>query len=322
MASRTVFAQGVLFRVSVENGPGHAQAEAIRAFCDQLRVLAGDELDVRFRDSGGWYRDTDAIAALGSGDLEMAVPGIWHLDRHVPDIAALMLPSMYGRSPAEARTLVDSEFGKGLATQLEAALPVRVVGRWIELGHVGIFGAKRPILRIEDLVGKRIRLAGGRANEERLRALGALPVIIPWTDLPDYLDRGLVDGVLSSYDAVDSAGLLSRGLVSALEDREYYGFYIPMVSRKAWDSFSPRVRSAFLSAWESQVDLARLGAAKAQEAAKRRMVEGGLKVAQPSPSALADARFRLVSMEEAIAARLHVDPAVLRALRNALGSPR
>ena len=57
----------------------------------------------------------------------------------------------------------------------------------------------RPIRRLEDLHGARIR-APGRMSNLFLKELGAVPVGMPVPSLPDAIAKGVVDGALIPYE--------------------------------------------------------------------------------------------------------------------------
>jgi hypothetical protein len=83
---------------------------------------------------------------------------------------------------------------------------VRAIGRFMELGHLHLFGVKRTLRDAVSLKNPSVRVAGGNANSERISALGAVPIAIPPSDLRRYLEGALVGATLSSYETVKSGG--------------------------------------------------------------------------------------------------------------------
>ncbi len=309
-----------IVRISTENAASHFQSIALERFADALSERLGPEYRVEFHADGTLYRDVDAIGALARGELEFAAPGIWQLDRYVPDVAVLMLPSTYARGRDVARGLVDGVLGDALSAEIEGTLGAAVVGDWLDLGYANLFGVAAPIRSVEDIRGKLIRVAAGRANEERIRSLGGVPVIIPYNDLPAYLERGLVDGVLTTYESVDAASLDAYGIRSVLEDEEYYPFYVPLVSGALWTELDDERRSIFASCWADTVVLARRLSERSQDAAKSRLVGRGLAVYRPSDEEAALTRGRLVEREDNMARLLNVSADALDLLRAGLAA--
>jgi TRAP-type C4-dicarboxylate transport system substrate-binding protein len=65
--------------------------------------------------------------------------------------------------------------------------------------------ATRPIRRLEDLRGLKIRTAG-RGGAAFLRAVGAVAIGSPAADLPQMLAKGLLDGCLAPFSALAGTG--------------------------------------------------------------------------------------------------------------------
>ncbi len=68
-------------------------------------------------------------------------------------------------------------------------------------GHgPGIFHTKKPVKKMEDLKGMKIRCTGTSAKVAS--ALGATPVAMAQTETYDALEKGVVDGLLSPLEAL------------------------------------------------------------------------------------------------------------------------
>ena len=65
----------------------------------------------------------------------------------------------------------------------------------------GLFHTKKPIRSLEDLKGMKIRAGGGR-NLDMVKTLGGAPVGMPMGDSYDALSKGVVEGLLSPFEAL------------------------------------------------------------------------------------------------------------------------
>ena len=320
LALRPVSSQAegpILMRISIENVSTHFQSSVVRRFADLVAARAGKDLIVEFYDGSRLFKDVDVLGALSRGDVEMAVPGIWQFDTIVPDTAAFMLPSLFARPIVLHRALADGPLGNLVDREIGEALGGHVIGPWLDLGYASLFGLA-AISKAEDVKGLTTRVAGGRANAERMKALGALPISISSMDLPVYLDRGAVGAVLTTFETVDSAGLDSHGLKSAYEDREYYPFFIPLASAAFWARLGPETRKVIVQAWAEAVSAGRGQAVAAQEAARARLVARGMRISVPDPAELESTRRLLLAREDEMALRLSVSAEALRLLRDGL----
>ena len=297
-----------LMRISVENNDRHVQTQAIKRYADEIKAKLQGRIDVQFFANARLFRDQDIIQALAQGKVEMGVPGTWHVSRFEPNVEIFLLPLFYGR-PAQANyNVVDGAVGQTIASRLEGDLQLKVVGRWIDLGHAHLFGVGKKILRHEDIEGLRVRVAGGAANKLRIQALGGLPTIIPWPDLPEYMQQGRVDAVLTSYETVQSAMLWEKGIKHAFEDREYFPQYIPLVRLSFWNKLSDDMRRILTDTWEKHVDVARREAAEAQINAKNILVAKGVQIVVPDPHKMEAWRQKMLSQQDEFVKILKIDP--------------
>lgn len=301
-----------ILRISVENTESHVQTRFVRRFADALRAEAGDRLDVRFFPNSRLFRGSDVIYALEQGRVEMAVPGSWHLSRAVPDVSIFLLPVFYGQTAELNHRLLAGAVGEALTARIEETLRVRVLGSWFDLGHAHLFGVGQPIRGHENLKGLRIRVPGGPANGLRIETFGGRPTAIPWPDLPAWLDRGEVDGLLTTCATVVSARLWEHGVTSAFLDREYFPQYVPLIAAPFWRNLSPDLRQAMSRIWAKLVPEQRRAAAADQSAAVRTLAANGVTINRPAQGVLDQWRDRLRPLEERMVRELGIDPAVYR----------
>ncbi|MFH1139155.1 MAG: TRAP transporter substrate-binding protein DctP [Pseudomonadota bacterium] len=294
-------------RISTENAAEHVQTRAVGKFTRLLRERLGVGFDVSHHFGAALFRDRDVVPALDAGQVEMAVPGTWQLDRFEPNMGLFLLPAFYGRGPDAYHALLDGPVGRALVARLESRLDVKVIGRWLDLGHANLYGVTRKISRHEDIAGLRIRSPGGLANEARIKALGGESVDIPWPDLPQALARGAVDGLLTTDATLAGARLWEVGVRFAFEDHEYFPMYVPMMRGGFWRRLSEAQRTAVLESWEAVVDEARREAAADQKEAAVQLTAHGIEVVRPDQGETDRWREKILPAQDAIVKDMGMD---------------
>lgn len=306
-----------VMRISVENAPSHVQAQAVRRFADALKTRLDDVLDIRFHDSARFYRDQDVFAALEAGRLEMAVPGTWHVAKYEPNTGLFLLPAFYGRSAEDTHRVLNSTVGTELTRRIENALNVVVPGSWMDLGHAHLFTRTARITTLDNIRNLRIRVAGGRANELRLQAVGAKTMSVPWPDFPRLLAAGDVDGTLTTYETIRSARLWEKGINHVYEDGEYFPQYVPIIAARFWQRLTPRMRSVITTAWEEAATWEREAARQAQADAKQQLENHGAEIIVPSLETARAWREVLLKDQDAVIVTLGLDQDLVnRAMRH------
>jgi C4-dicarboxylate-binding protein DctP len=301
-AAQAAAATPTVFRISTENSASHFQTRVVQRFANDLALRTEGRLKVEYRHSAQLFRDQDVVRALSEGEVDMAVPGNWQLDRYDPYISLLMFPMFMGRSSEEHHQLRDGKFGQRIAMHLAESLHVVVPGRWLDLGYAHVFTTRQALSATSDVAGMRIRIAGGTAIAAQVAAVGAIPTIIPWPDLPNVLKQGRVDGLISTYESIASARLWEMGIAHAVETKAYFAQYVPIISTSFWDSIPPDIQRAIGASWESVVESARSDAQAAQQAARQTLQAHGIQITR-LPAADLKAWRKLAMQEQANLAR-------------------
>jgi TRAP-type C4-dicarboxylate transport system substrate-binding protein len=97
--------------------------------------------------------------------------------------------------------------------------------------------AKKPVYKLEDLKGLKVRTSGGSVRI--LKLLGATPVAMPMSDTYDAISRGVVDANWNSDEALRSFKLADIIKYSVWCDANVQLFVVAMNKGK-WNSMSPK----------------------------------------------------------------------------------
>jgi tripartite ATP-independent transporter DctP family solute receptor len=126
--------------------------------------------------------------------------GVW-----VPEIGILLAPYLTD-SVEEMQKLVKSDLVKKWTDKLaqEKGLTVLSFNYYTGARH---FITKKPISKPEDLNGLKIRTPGSPVWQETIKAIGASPVALPWTETYPALEQGVIDGAEAQDPATYGAKL-------------------------------------------------------------------------------------------------------------------
>lgn len=305
------------FRISLETGPNHVRNISMKKFVEKLKAESAGRLEVEFYEGASLYKDRDVPKALAQGTLEMALPGLWQLDKFVPDAVVADLPMFFGATAEQVYAVLDGPVGQELNKKLEAKLRVHIVGKYMDLGHVNLYSSQ-PIEGYDSIVGKKIRIPGGAASAERFKTLGANPVLVPWPDVPLAMTQGTVDGLITTFESVRSAKLWDANVKYAYVDRETFYQYLPMISKAFWDRTTPEIREFITETWASTIDDIRKTAAQRQHEARMEAEKAGIKVVEASPEELKAVRQKLMAAQDAIIKATGIDPDFVKKAEAAL----
>ncbi len=293
--------------ISLETGPNHVRNLSVMQFAEELNAKSGGRLKVKVFHGASKYKGTNVPTALGQGALDMGLPGTWHLGKFIPEFNAPGLPMFYGVGRQGQYKVFDGPIGKELAARLEKKLKVKVIGRWMDLGFGQMFFIKKKVMSHADLKGLKMRAPGGAANLLRYDAFNAKAIKIAWPDVPQALQRGTVDGLLTTHESVRSAKLWDAGLKHAYDDNQAFFQYVPVMSNRAWSKLPKDLQDLVVNTWEAKVDAMRKFAEDRQASARADGAKMGIVRVDASASDLAAMRKKLVAGQPDLVKKLRMD---------------
>jgi C4-dicarboxylate-binding protein DctP len=304
----------LLLRCSLETVPTHTRNATIRDFFAKIEAAAGGRVKTQLYESGQLFPDLQIGKALLQGQIEMAVPGSWSITGVVPDADFLQLPILYGRSLDMVHRAVDGQPGQLVAKQIERKLASRVLGPWLDLGSFNWYSTSRPLNSYADLKGLKIRNSGGPGQAWRTRFMGAVPNTTPLPNVALGLSQGTFDGLITTNETIASAQFWESGVRHALEDRQFTGEYIPIVSLAFWHKLPPALQQAFTDVWLENIAEYRTKMAAAQSRARDLVMSHGIQIVVPPADELAAKRQEMLAQQEHLAMLSRIAPEMVAAL--------
>ncbi len=224
--------------------------------------------------------DVQVTSSLQGGTIEFALPQTSTLTGMVKEFEILDFPFLFG-SEQEAEKVLDGATGQKLLDKLPAKGLVGLA--FWENGFFNATNSKRPITKYEDFQGLKFRAVQAKISQETVKALGANPVPLAVPELYTALETRTVDGQ-GTPSAVIAALKLNEVQKYLSLTKHSYGAFIPLVSKKFWDSLAPAdqtlVREAALETRGYQRGVAREQA----KGAETSMAAKGLLVNDISPA--------------------------------------
>jgi TRAP-type transport system periplasmic protein len=169
---------------------------ALKRIGDRLVAKFGDSVDVNYvyniMEVG--YRGLDILELVETGVLTLGYQSSSYMTDRVKDLGLADLPFLFSTNEA-ARAAMDGDFGRILATRIEADMNYRILG-YFENGLRHISNRVRPVRSPSDLAGLKIRVLPSEVQARTFELLGAEPLIM---DLSEAITR-VVAGTLDAQE--------------------------------------------------------------------------------------------------------------------------
>lgn len=171
-------------------------------FAELVEEKTQGRIRIRVHAESEMGSEAEVIRQMRYGGIDFARISIAQISDYVPEMNVLYLPYLYKDTEHMWRVL-DGEIGERF---LEYSKQYDLVGlSWYDAGARNIYCSAKPIKTLEDLQGMRIRVQETELMSEIMKALGAIPVQMPYDRVYEALERKQVDGAennWSSYEAM------------------------------------------------------------------------------------------------------------------------
>jgi len=208
-------------------------------FCEEIKKRTNGRVEITYYPSGILTTATKVLDGVVNAVSDIGLSHIEYTRGRFSVTETLNLP--LGYSSGYVGTQVANDFyDKFKPKEWE---PVHVL--YLYSGGPGIIGTvKQPVRTLEDLKGLKIRSAGRPADT--VKALGATPVPVEMADLYEGLQRGVVDGLMNSAEALKGwkFGDLVRYATACWQVGSVYTFYVVMNKTK-WNNLPDDIKKTF-----------------------------------------------------------------------------
>lgn len=217
------------------NNPDHPVSLGVKRFAELVAAKSGGRLKVQEFPSSTLGNEMQQQSALQGGVQEMTAPATTSLAGIVKEFGLVDFPFAVANFE-QADALLDGPFGQALLARLPEKGLVSL-GYW-DLGFRNVTNSRRPIQKLEDLEGLKLRVIPNPVFLETFKALKANPVPMPFAELYGALESKAVDGQENPFSVILSNKFFEvQKYVTATH--HVYAANILLVSRKFWDRLSP-----------------------------------------------------------------------------------
>jgi TRAP-type transport system periplasmic protein len=282
-------AQTRTIKFANQNAKGHPIVSGMEKFAELVDAKSGGKLKVQVFPGGVLGSDQANVSALQGGTLEMASMNSGIFASLVKDFAIYDFPFLFG-NPKEADAVVDGAFGKSLHAKLEDKGLVGLA--YYELGFRHITNSKRPITKVEDIAGLKLRVIPNPINVDWVSALGANPTPLPFPELYAALEQKAVDGQENPVATIKGAKLFEVQKYITLTNHQYNPQSV-VVSKKFWDTLSAGDRKILQDAALESAQYQRTQSRASLMAGLEDLKKGGMQVSELPPAEVAKLREKM-----------------------------
>ncbi|WP_050475912.1 DctP family TRAP transporter solute-binding subunit [Herbaspirillum rhizosphaerae] len=184
------------------------------------------------------YKDKEELEALQMGSVQMLAPTFGKFGpMGVREFEVFDLPYLFDNM-AQAQKVTQGAIGHALLRKLDSK-GLTGLAMW-DSGFLD-WTSNKPILKPADIKGMKIRIQSSKVIDARTRIVGALPQVMPWSEIYQGLQTGVVDGQENPPSIVSTAKLFEVQKFMTISEHGYHG-YVFIANKRFWDALPADIR--------------------------------------------------------------------------------
>jgi tripartite ATP-independent transporter DctP family solute receptor len=217
--------------VNQEHPVGNGVAKMTACAADK----SGGKLKIQSFWGGALGGDLQATQALRSGTQEMVITSTSPLIGILPDLGVFDLPFLFSNEK-EADAVLDGEFGKYISDKMPSVGLVNLV--YWENGFRNLTNSRRPVAKVEDFSGLKVRVMQNNVFLDTFRTVGANAVPMAFQEVFPALETKAIDGQENPFVTIDTSKFYEVQKYLSVTRHAYTPFMV-LYSKALWDKLSP-----------------------------------------------------------------------------------
>lgn len=240
LAAPKTFAQApIVIKFSHVVAPDTPKGNGAQRFKELAEQRSGGRVKVDVYPNSQLYKDKEEMEALQLGSVQMLAPSLAKFGPlGVKEFEVFDLPFIF-KDQAAFRAVTEGPVGADLFKKLEPK-GVKGLAYWDNGFH--IMSANKPLHKVADFRGLKMRIQSSKVLDAEMRALGAVPQVMAFSELYQALQSGVVDGcegvpsnfyTQKTYEVQKHTTISNHGHLA----------YAVIVNKKFWDGLPADIRT-------------------------------------------------------------------------------
>ena len=185
------------------------------------------------------YKDKEELEALQLGAVQMLAPSLAKFGPlGVKEFEVFDLPYLFKDADA-FRAVTDGTVGQDLFKKLESKT-IKGLAYWDNGFH--IMSANKPLHAVADFKGLKMRIQSSKVLDAQMRALGAIPQVMAFSELYQALQSGVVDGTEGVPSNFYTQKIFEVQKHITLSNHGHLAYAV-IANKKFWDGLPPDIRT-------------------------------------------------------------------------------
>lgn len=185
------------------------------------------------------YKDKEELEALQLGAVQMLAPSLAKFGPlGVKEFEAFDIPYILPDKTV-LRKVTNGPVGRKLLDKLESK-GIKGLAYWDN--GFKIMSSNKPLIKVADFQGQKMRIQSSKVLDAQMRALGALPQVMAFSEVYQALQTGVVDGTENPPSNMFTQKMHEVQKHATVSNHGYLGYAV-IVNKAFWDGLPGEVRT-------------------------------------------------------------------------------
>jgi len=185
------------------------------------------------------FKDGEEMEALQLGSVQMLAPSLAKFGPlGVREFEVFDLPYLFDNYD-ELHKVTEGPVGTALFKKLDAK---GIVGLAYWDNGLKVMSANKPLRMPEDMKGLKMRIQSSKVLSDEMKALGAIPQVMAFSEVYQAMQTGVVDGSENTPSNMYTQKHHEVQKYTTVTDHGYIGYAV-IVNKKFWDGLPPDIRT-------------------------------------------------------------------------------
>ena len=225
----------MVLRYAENQAQDYPTTQAAYKFAEMVEQKTNGRIHIDVYHGGQLGDEKAVIEQLQFGAIDFTRVSLSPLSEFEKSLNVLQLPYLY-KDAAQMWRVLEGDIGENFLKSVEKSGLIGL--SWFDAGARNFYNSKKPVTKLDDLKGMKIRVQESQLMMGMVAALGASATPMAYGEVYSGLQTGVIDGAENNWPSYDS--------VSHYEVAKYYVLdehtrvpEMQMVSKITWDKISP-----------------------------------------------------------------------------------
>ncbi|RQO61210.1 C4-dicarboxylate ABC transporter [Paucibacter sp. KBW04] len=229
----------IVIKFSHVVAPDTPKGKGAQRFKELAEQRTAGKVKVELYPNSQLYKDKEELEALQLGSVQMLAPSLAKFGPlGAKEFEVFDLPFIF-KDDAAFRAVTDGAVGAELFKKLEPK-GIKGLAYWDNGFH--IMSANKPLHTVADFKGMKMRIQSSKVLDAQMRALGAIPQVMAFSELYQALQSGVVDGTEGVPSNFYTQRIYEVQKHITLSNHGHLAYAV-IVNKKFWDGLPADIRS-------------------------------------------------------------------------------